>query len=491
MNKLKSANSAETAIAKSVVINYLDLFSGIGGFYLGLKLAGFRFNWTGHSETDKYANSIYAGNFPESKELGDVKKIRIKTETQIRPAPAGLLLRDRRKRAADMPGHAQLRPASPENMRDAGKVRAIRTEIVSANGTYRIEGRVNIITFGSPCQDFSLAGKRGGIGASRSGLFFEAMRVVRDARPDYFIFENVKGLFSSGNRRDWLAILREITDSGYDCQWQVLDTGWFLPQDRERIYLVGYPIGQSRPEIFPIGEGNQIYQDEGKGKGAQGQNVTAITQNIKRGVYVQGETLIQVGQIGNNGSAGRIYSPCGNACTLKSQGGGRGAKSGLYMIYGDYNGRVRGGHACALTRNTGAAANRNGQKVIMLNKSQDGKAVTPDGNSFGLSSGHYNTPKIIDRIGRIKNKSHASTLNCGVHSGGNHSNMDLLRYSGRIRRLTPVECERLQGFPDDFTAFGADGKPISDTRRYECLGNAVSVPVVQAIGEKLIKYFKE
>lgn len=116
--------------------NYLDLFAGCGGFHKGLLEAGFEFEWTGFSEIDKHAKKIYQRHFPNSEDLGDVRTIDL----------------DR------LP-------------------------------------RINLITFGFPCQDLSVAGKRGGLKASRSSLFFEAMRIVRATKSRYFIFENVKGLF--------------------------------------------------------------------------------------------------------------------------------------------------------------------------------------------------------------------------------------------------------------------------------------------------------
>ena len=186
-------------------MNYLDLFSGIGGFHKGLLQAGFHFNWCGYSEIDKYAKQIYQKHFPESEGLGDVRTIKV----------------DR------LP-------------------------------------KINLITFGFPCQDLSIAGKRGGITASRSGLFFEAMRIIRATRPCYFIFENVKGLFSSNEGRDWLAVLREVADSGYDGQWQLLNTRCFgLPHNRERVYFVGHNRGMRQPQIFPIKQedGRHVNED--------------------------------------------------------------------------------------------------------------------------------------------------------------------------------------------------------------------------------------
>ena len=148
----------------------LDLFSGIGGFHLGLEQAGFEFDWVGFSDIDKYANKLYKRRFKDAEELGDITSIR------------------------------------PERLPD-----------------------IDLITFGFPCQDLSIAGKRGGLQANRSSLFFEAMRIIRVKRPKNFIFENVKGLFSSNEGQDFDLVLRTIADSGYDGGWQLLNTRWFLP----------------------------------------------------------------------------------------------------------------------------------------------------------------------------------------------------------------------------------------------------------------------
>ena len=176
--------------------NYLDLFSGIGGFHKGLEEAGLKFGWTGHSEIDRHAKSIYQKHFPQSEDLGDVSNINV----------------------SDLP-------------------------------------KVDLVTFGFPCQDLSIAGKREGLGASRSGLFHEAIRIIGAKRPSYFIFENVKGLFSSNGGKDFLSILGASADIGYDGQWQLLNSrGFGIPHNRERVFFVGYPRGTCKRQIFPIEE---------------------------------------------------------------------------------------------------------------------------------------------------------------------------------------------------------------------------------------------
>ncbi len=177
-------------------INLLDLFSGIGGFAQGLKQAGFEIENHYFSEIEKHPIAIYKNQFPEANYVGSVTDIR----------------------GADLP-------------------------------------RINAITFGSPCQDFSLAGKREGIEGERSGLVREAIRLIDECRPDFFIWENVKGVFSSNDGADFWAVIQAFTDiGGYRLEWQLLNTSWFLPQNRERIYLIGHLAGGSGQQVFPVEE---------------------------------------------------------------------------------------------------------------------------------------------------------------------------------------------------------------------------------------------
>ena len=347
----------------------LDLFSGIGGFHLGLTQSSFEFDWVGFSEIDKYATQLYKQRFPKGVELGNITTIRPETLPEI-----------------------------------------------------------DICTFGFPCQDLSIAGKRGGIKAARSGLFFEAMRIIRVKRPKYIIFENVKGLFSSNGGRDFIAVLKEIADAGYDGQWQLLNTRWFLPQNRERIFFVGHIRGARRPKIFPIGESTQNIENNGQ----QGKRlVVGLDSNYHKGADGK-RTMIQIGNIdqkGHNSIWGRVYNPEGDAVSLNAKGGGMGAKTGLY-------------------------------------------AVSPC-----IRAEHHNTADVhfIEQKGRGFNKGGKKDICPPLTSNAFEQN----NFVSGIRRLTPTECERLQGFPDGWT----DG--LSDTQKYKCLGNAVSVPIVKSVGERL------
>ena len=282
-------------------INQLDLFSGIGGFHLGFERAGYKVN-SYFSEVDKHAVAVYKNQFKDSTYVGSVTDVR----------------------GADLP-------------------------------------RIDLITFGSPCQDFSQTGSRKGLTGDKSSLIIEAIRLIGECRPRVFIWENVKGTFYSNDGEDFAAILQAFTSiGGYRLEWQLLNTkdNTRIPQNRERIYLVGH-----------LGEGREDW----------------------RGVF----------------------------------------------------------------------------------------PITKISREDSFLQGHY--PIANTLCARYGNNANGSYISKGK------------RTSQKIRRLTPIECERLQGFPDNHTQYGNyDGevKKMSNTQRYKQCGNAVTVDVVQAIANKLHPLFE-
>ena len=331
-------------------MKHLDLFSGAGGFSLGLKQAGFSIKKTYFSEIDKHAIANYKQNFKDAEYIGSVSNVR----------------------GGDLP-------------------------------------KIDIITFGSPCQDFSLAGKRKGMDGDRSSLILEAIRLIQECRPRFFIWENVKGTFSSNSGEDFAAILQAFTNiGGYRLEWQLLNTKRFLPQNRERIYLVGY-IGEKRGrKIFPIPE--------------------------------------------NNRSIDELQKQQANTCTLTTRYGANG--NGSYIAQREFN----------------------AQKVVKISKEIIG--AMRGRNPLNSSDRTTGSPTVQ----RLEiNKNNVTNTLTSVQK-------DNLVVTDRIRRLTPIECERLQGFPDNWTSSGNyDGeiKLIPESQRYKIMGNAVTVNVVEAIGKQL------
>jgi len=376
-------------------MKYFSMFSGIGGFELGIKQAydnrellqgkiskdipknsanikgrQTRFACIGYSEIDKYAIQIYEKHF-NHKNYGDATKL-------------------------------------------------ITTDLPD----------FDLLVGGFPCQSFSIAGKRKGFNDTRGTLFFEIARVLRDKKPRYFLLENVKGLLSHDGGKTFETILGVLTEIGYQLEWQVLNSKNFgVPQNRERVFIVGYLGEGSRPKVFPIGESNASHLKYSAG----------VISNRKK--WLEGEK-----NLSREFSQGqRIYDSKGILQTLAGNAGGQGGKTGLYAIR---------------------------QPLKFLQRNQ--RNIEGD-YSFAVDGANTGGVAIIDKKGNSKDKDYASTLTGGGHSGGNHSDMDLLKKGSRVRRLTPTECERLQGFPDGWT------EGISDTQRYKCLGNAVTVNVIEAI----------
>ena len=363
-------------------IRLLDLFSGIGGFHLGLERAGFEVE-AYFSEIDPYAIDVYSNNFKNANYVGSV------TDVQ----------------------HGQL-------------------------------PRIDAITFGSPCQDFSLAGKRKGLVGERSSLITEAIRLIKECRPSFFIWENVKGTFSSNNREDFAAILQEFTNiGGYRLEWQLLNTKWFLPQNRERIYLVGYLGNGSGRQVFPIGKS----ANTSKRLARERQTSACITTSYHKGINFDNQ-LIQVLGYTRDAQGKVIKRHEKDECNTLHSASGQGGNTDQFI-------RLKTNYTYKKVNET-------------IEKNRD---------SF-----IKNQPKMMD----LHNRSVHDASPCLVEP--HHNNASL--FDGiRIRRLTPVECERLQGFPDNWTKIGKTKGDISDTQRYKMCGNAVTVDVVQAVATNLKK----
>lgn len=324
------------------MIKVASLFSGIGGFEKAFHQASDSIDIVFSSEIDKYARQIYQKNFGVEPH-GDI--------TQIN--------------TADIPDH-------------------------------------DILCGGFPCQAFSVAGKRRGFEDTRGTLFFEIMRIAEAKRPKLLFLENVKGLLSHDKGRTFQTILGSMDELGYDAEWQVFNSkNHGVPQNRERVFLIGHLRGSGSRPIFPITESTeQVYQ-------------TSDGEHICAGCL---STRNQSGQAQWDGSTTLI---CDSGTGRKDQ--------------------LRSEIVPPLRANNGAAFNN----IVM--------------------------PK------------NAGCLTGGGHSGGNHSDMTVIGVIDGMRRLTPTECERLQGFPDGWT------EGISDTQRYKCLGNAVTVNVVEFIARHIIE----
>ena len=428
----------------STKINQLDLFSGIGGFHLGFERAGFEVT-SYFSEIDKHAVAVYKHQFKNATYVGSVTDVR----------------------GADLPN-------------------------------------IDLITFGSPCQDFSLAGKRKGMDGERSSLILEAIRLITECRPRAFVWENVKGTFSSNDGEDFAAILQAFANiGGYRLEWQLLNTSWFLPQNRERIYLVGYSTAPSGDwgGVFPISESSRephqrpaevasALQHPGhSGGNYRGMNMIAEPLKIKvanKKGYQEAEDgdAIRLYQPNSETQRGRVGK--GVAHTLETTG-----QQGVVQPNYNYK-KVNE----TIKQNPDAFKEGEARMMDLHNrKVQDISPclVEPHHNAAALYDGR---PKIIgytrDAKGKVTDR-HLKVESGTIHSSsGSGGNTDQYVQQYRIRRLTPIECERLQGFPDNHTEYGVyDGevKMMSNTQRYKQCGNAVTVDVVKAVAQQLIPIY--
>lgn len=336
-------------------IRYFSMFTGVGGFELGLEDKG---ECVGFSEIDKYCSELLSKRFPRITNFGDATKI------------------------------------NPRELPD-----------------------FDMLCGGFPCQAFSIAGKRRGFNDTRGTLFFEIARIIEVKRPKIIFLENVKGLLNHNKGETFSIIIQTLSELGYGVQWMVLNSKFFgVPQNRERVFIVGHIRGQPRPKVFPFTASSR-QTDE-----LQGLKVGAIT--ARRGTAKSdGDYIVEsIRQTQKNPQGMRVYGTDGVSTTIASQAGGLGAKTGLY--------------------------------------------------------------KVDRKTGKIKDGSVSNTLQ--AKDGQSHS---LETFIGKenmaIRRLTPTECERLQGFPDGWT------EGFSDTQRYKMMGNAVTVNVIRTIGEKLLEASQE
>lgn len=327
-------------------MKFLELCAGIGGFRQALENLGCE--CVGYSEIDKHAIKLYSAWYNDEYNFGDITKI------------------------------------EAEKLPD-----------------------FELLVGGFPCQAFSVAGKRGGFNDTRGTIFFDFARIIKVKKPKFAIFENVKGLLNHDGGKTYETMLRTLDELGYNAQWGILNTRFHgLPQNRERVYIVANLRERSSTKIlFERGNDSadkvertengiigQFYNRKGKTHqdlgviSSEGHSPALLATTHKN------PRIVKIGDIdGLNTQYSRVYDSEGVSTTINAQGGGLGAKTGLY--------------------NTG----------------------------------------------------------------------------DKVRRLTPKECFRLQGFKDEMVELGYK-LGISDTQLYKMAGNAVSVPVVEWVAQRVLNW---
>ena len=377
-------------------MKFYDLFCGIGGFRVGMEKNGHE--CVGSCEIDDYARKVYARHFGHEPEQKDVREL------------------------------------NPKELPD-----------------------FQCLCAGFPCQSFSLAGNRRGFEDTRGTLFFEIIRIAREKQPPILFLENVKGLLSDDQGETYGVIQEALDEVGYDCEWFVVNSKYFVPQNRERVFIIGHLRGQGRREVFPLGDNSEVNaKSYGQTPNIKNRHTGAITANYWKG-YGAGRTMIAEPQAKHvnitKHNASRVYSTDGIAPSVMA---GEGTGTRIKIVEPKLK----------------VLKNSNDDSYRIY--STDGVARSLRANSGGLGSktGVYMVYKSNTNANmkeRVQKRDNTWTLT-------NNSGDFVLIDDCRIRKLTPTECERLQGFPDGWT------EGISDTQRYKCLGNAVTATVTEYIG---------
>lgn len=346
-------------------------------------------------------------------------------------------------------------------------------------------GTVDLICGGFPCQDVSIAGQRKGLAGERSGLWFEFLRVIEEAKPEWVVIENVAGLLSSNGRRDMGTIVGGLAELGYWWAYRCLDAQyWGVPQRRRRIFIVASLTRGCPQEVLFERESSPWDTPPCREEGAE------IAGTLTGGAHPSGFN-------GRDAEQGKLV------CSFEIHGGSKRKDrpdGGFYvrsvlttkpLDTGGLNPNcAQGGHLCFVQNTRDEVRLMNGDgKIAGALSAQPGMKQQ---NYVAFGGNNTNGPVSVatarNAHGSGRYDFESETFICNTFNGytggtddndaqGNH----IVNQSNGVRRLTPLEAERLQGFPDHFT----DGQ--SDSARYRQLGNAVAVPVAKWIGERIMR----
>ena len=335
-------------------------------------------------------------------------------------------------------------------------------------------GTVDIVVGGSPCQSFSVAGKREGL-AGASGLMFEYIRAVRELRPRFFVWENVPGALSSTHGEDFRCLLQALDDLGYGVAWRVLDAQFFgVAQRRRRIFLVGC-LGDPERAVKVLFESDGLRWDSPSSREKRQELAGASGSGAECDSWA-----IRTAQTGSNGWG--ISQQLGHApavCFTQN------TRDEVRLLNGD------GSLVGALAASPGAKQ----QNYLCMASGQANAEIGHDLSST-LMARQYKDPPILCLADGNANTSIGDNM-CGTLKVGGEPPIVLYVSDGTpmalydglmwtVRRLMPIECERLQGFPDGWTDIPWHGKESApDGPRYKALGNSMCVPVMRWIGERI------
>ena len=418
-------------------MKFIDFFAGIGGFCRGMELAGHE--CVGFCEFDKFATASYTSMH--------------------------LLTLEQRERLNEMPLKQRRKEILKEEYRNgewyANDIRRVYAGDIPKSDCW---------CFGFPCQDISVAGKQLGFQGNRSSLFFRVMYLIgqleEENRPTYLFVENVKNLLSVNGGWDFARLLVEMEQGGYDAEWQVLNSKDFgVPQNRERCFIIGHLRGRGSAEVFPV-------------EGTNRENSVSI-----------------IGHRDGYRRNTQVFSQEGITEALDTAaGGGRGHHIALpcFIDLCNEGSKMTDQARCLKARYYKGASNHAGQDSGIA---IEVKEATKQGYAecrVGIDSVNFSMPNSKTRMGRVGQEI-ANTLDTSCNQGiFVQVSEELVVYAVwyekyqcyiAIRKLTPKECFRLQGWTDDY--FKKAEFVNSDSQLYKQAGNGVTVNVIKAIAENL------
>ena len=417
-------------------------FSGVGGFDLGFERAGMSVVW--QAEIDEWSRRVLRWHWPDASIFDDVRSVN------------------------------------------------------------REAGGVDLLCGGFPCQDLSVAGKRAGFKGERSSLFFEFARIADELKPRWIVLENVAGLLSSSEGRDFGILLATLAELGYGCAWRVVDARFFgVPQRRRRVFIVGCFGDNGERAVRALGAG---------GEG-----------NLKAGKCSwQGNTESLKG--GANGSSVVITEPTAKCLTTSNQRldsetesfvvESQTVTSAFYSTGGSQGGFARTDGTCP-TLKVGSGFGIGSPTAVSLsqptvsfltgNTKSNGSNVNTEGVAYTLDRaagqgvltdtlGTEVSKPLLSSGGRTTDLDGGAYVASCVQASGppgprRDDEASLVASQSSVRRLTPTECERLMSWPDGWTA--VDGEETPDGRRYAACGNGVVANVSEWIGRRIMTIEEE
>ena len=459
-------------------MKFIDFFAGIGGFRRGMELAGHE--CVGFCEFDKFAVASYTSMH--------------------------LITDEQRGTLTEMPIKQRQKEILKDEYRNgewyADDIRRVCAKDIPAADCW---------TFGAPCQDFSIAGKRAGLDGDRSSLIREVFRLLEEQkeqdRPEWIIYENVKGMLSSNRGLDYLSILSEMDRLGYDIEWKNINSKWFVPQNRGRIYTIGHLRRFGSRKVFPI---------EGTG-GENSISIIGHKDGYRRNTQVfYPDGITETLDAGEGGGRGHhVALPCfvdmNYGAGIKTTEISRTLQARYNKGINNHSGETSGVAITVLTpdrenkRQNGRRFKENGDPMFTLTAQDRHGVVVAIDDTYGFGGTRiYEDAFPTLRSGR-------NGLKCGVgiidpqgrntnYGNGIYVEMPegfivyAIWYEKEqcyitIRKLTPKECFRLQGWTDDY--FEKAAFVNSDSQLYKQAGNGVTVDVAEAIGDKINEYKKQ